>query len=112
LKIHRSLDFGGAGGIIGDESDGSSGLKHRVALWAGAGFLIAGGWVLYAFATAPDYEIPMSSTERIVWAFARITCPIELADVYFYWVLLVNTVTYALIGLIVEMLRRKLKPAK
>jgi hypothetical protein len=106
------LEFGGIGGIIGNESGGGSGLKHRVTLWAGAGFLIACGWVLYAFATAPDYEIPMSPTERVLWTFACITCPIVLAGVYFYWVLLVNTVTYALVGTIVETLRRKLKPAK
>jgi hypothetical protein len=67
--------------------------------------------MLYAFATAPDYEIPMSPTERIVWIFARIPCPIVIAGVYFYWVLLVNTITYALIGLIVEILRLKLNRA-
>jgi hypothetical protein len=53
----------------------------------------------------------MSPTERIVWTFARITCPIVIAGVYFYWVLLVNTITYALIGLIVEILRLKLNRA-
>jgi hypothetical protein len=105
------LEFGRIGGIIGNESSGSSGLK-RITIWAGAGFLIAFGWVLYAFATAPDYEIPMSPTGRVVWTLARITCPILLAGVYFYWVLLLNTVTYALVGLIVETLRRKLKVAK
>ena len=54
----------------------------------------------------------MTPTERAVWAFARITCPIVFTGVYFYWVLLVNTVTYALVGLIVETLRLKLNPAK
>ena len=68
--------------------------------------------MLFAFATAPDYEISMTPTERLVWTFARITCPVVLAGVYFYWVLLVNTVTYALVGLIVETLRGKLKQAK
>ena len=53
----------------------------------------------------------MSPTERIVWTFARITCPIVIAGVYFYWVLLVNTITYALIGLTVEILRLKLNRA-
>lgn len=80
-------------------------MKRRITIWAGAGFLIACCWVLYAFATAPDYEIPM-------WTFARITCPAVLAGLYFYWVLLINVVTYAIVGLIVEALRRKWKPVR
>ena len=87
-------------------------MKRRITIWAGAGFLVACCWVLYAFATAPDYEIPMTSMERVVWTFARITCPAVLAGVYFYWVLLINAVTYAVVGLIVEALRRKWKPAR
>jgi uncharacterized RDD family membrane protein YckC len=97
--------------LIGAESSGS-GVKRRIIIWASTGLLVAGCWSLYAFATAPDYEIPMTLTERFVWTLACITCPIVLAGVYFYWVLIANAATYALVGLIVETLRRKLNPAK
>jgi hypothetical protein len=43
---------------------------------------------------------------------ARVTCPIGILGSYFaiglYWVLLANLATYALVGLTVETLRRKL----
>jgi hypothetical protein len=86
-------------------------LKLPIIIWAQVGLLVACGWVLYAFAKLPDYEIPMTSTERFVWTLACITCPVLIAGVRFYWVPLANTVTYALVGVIVEMLRRKLKRA-
>jgi hypothetical protein len=60
----------------------------------------------------PRYEIPMTSMERFVLILACITCPTVLAGIYFYWVLIANAATYALVGLIVETLRRKLNPAK
>jgi uncharacterized RDD family membrane protein YckC len=87
-------------------------VKRRIIIWASAGLLVASCWTLYAFATAPDYEIPLTSTERVVHTLACVTCPIVLAGVYFYWVIIANAATYALIGLIVEMLRRKFHPAK
>src|ERR1035438_3331395 len=54
--------------------------------------------------------IQMSSTEPIL-TLARFTCPVVFAGSYFhfglrfYWVLLANAATYALVGLIVETLR-------
>jgi len=91
---------------------GGGGVKRKIVIWASTGFLVASCWTLYAFATAPDYEIPMTSMGRLVWALACVTCPIMLAGVYFYWVLIANAAIYALIGFMMEMLRRKLDPAK
>ena len=88
-------------------------MKYRVALWAAIGFLVAGCWALYAF---PSF-LPTTAGETLLYAFARLTQPIVLIGTYFhfgirfYWVLLANTATYALLGLIVESLRRKLDPA-
>jgi hypothetical protein len=28
-------------------------MKYRIAMWASAGFLVAGYWAVYAFATMP-----------------------------------------------------------
>jgi hypothetical protein len=81
-------------------------MKYRIARWASVGFLVAGFWALYFFPTAPV------QAEPIVWTLARLTCPIAFASFYFhfpigvYWVLVANAATYALVGLIVETLRR------
>jgi hypothetical protein len=88
-------------------------MKHRIAMWAGAGFLVAGFWAIYFFPTA----IPIISAKPIVWTLARLTCPIASAGFYFhfpltiYGALLANTATYALIGLIIETLRPQPKQA-
>ena len=89
-------------------------MKYRIAMWASAGFLVAGCWALYAFAR----PIPITAADPIVWTLARLTCPVVLASfyfhfgIYFYWVLLANAATYALVGLIVETLRQQLNQAK
>jgi hypothetical protein len=85
-------------------------MKFRIGVWALVGCLVAGGWFLYASARVT----PITSAEPIVWTLTRLTQPIIFASFYFhfgvlfYWVLLANTATYALIGLLVEVLRRKL----
>lgn len=84
-------------------------MKRTIAIWASVGFFVAGFWALYFFPTAQVQAQPMA------WTFARLTCPIAFASVYFnfpigvYWVLLANAATYALVGLIAETLRRQLK---
>jgi hypothetical protein len=89
-------------------------MKYQIAMWAGAGFLVAGCWALYAFSRA----IPITSAEPVVCTLTGLTQPIVLLGFYFhfgirfYWVLLANCFTYALIGLMVETLRRQLNHAK
>jgi hypothetical protein len=88
-------------------------MKTRIAVWACMGFLATGFWGLY-FANA-DKRKPIGP---LVDAVARITQPIATAVVpyvhsrvglhSFLWM---NAATYALIGLIVEALRRKLNHA-
>ena len=85
-------------------------MKYRIGIWAGAGFLIAACWALYAFATTPP---ALTSADRIV-TLVRLTCPITLLSFYplsLYWVLLANAAAYALVGLIVETVRQRLNHA-
>jgi hypothetical protein len=85
-------------------------MKHRIAMWAGAGFLIAGFWALYALSTTP----PALTSGDPMMTLVRLTCPIAFFSSYpisVYWVLLANAATYALVGLVVETLRRQLKHA-
>jgi hypothetical protein len=76
-------------------------MKLRIAIWAGAGALVALFWAVYASATFP-MQIAL---ERVAWALISLTCPVALARNYalnFYWVLLANAAVYGLVGLTVE----------
>ncbi|HKS95039.1 MAG TPA: hypothetical protein VJV74_02775 [Terriglobia bacterium] len=83
-------------------------MKYRIAMWAGAGLLIAGCWGIY-FAWASK-NMPIAPS---VYTLARVTCPVAIAGWYFplslYFVLAANAATYALVGLAVEMLRRQFR---
>ena len=86
-------------------------MKRRIAIWASVGFLVAGCWALYAFATTPP---PITSASPIM-ILVRLTCPITLLSSYplsLYLVLLANAATYALAGLIVETLRLQFRRAQ
>ncbi|MFZ0199366.1 MAG: hypothetical protein WB523_00655 [Candidatus Sulfotelmatobacter sp.] len=87
-------------------------MKCRIAMWASAGFLIAGLWALFAVATFPSTNERM----RDVWTLVCLTCPVAIAGRHYpislYAVLAANAVTYALLGLIVEKLRGQLHHAK
>ena len=87
-------------------------MKYRIPIWTGAGFLIAGFWALFAIATFPS----TSERMRDVWPLISLTCPVAIAGKHYpisvYEVLAANAVTYALIGVIVEPLRRQLHHAK
>ncbi len=86
-------------------------MKYRIGIWALVGFSVVGFWALFAFATFP------STNERLrdVWTFVCITCPIAISGMHhpisLYETLAVNAVTYALVGLIVETVRRQLRHA-
>lgn len=86
-------------------------MKHRIAIWASAGFLVAVGWAVY-FAVA-NKEVP---TARLVYVLTRATCPIAIAGAHFpmsmYFVFLANAATYALLGLVVGTLRQQFGHAR
>jgi hypothetical protein len=82
-------------------------MKRRIVLWATAGLLVGTAWVVYAFLTAPDYEVALSVSDRVIQAIAYVTCPIIAVGVRFYWVPLVNAVSYALAGFLFESIRKK-----
>jgi hypothetical protein len=89
-------------------------MKRRVAIWASAGFLVAGCWAVYAFVTSPDSFL-MILREPVVRATLYLSCPISYAGRYYPiglgWVLVVNAATYAAIGMIVEAFRLRPKPS-
>ena len=86
-----------------------TGATFRIAMWATAGFLVAVGWGIY-FATK-DKGIPI---EPIVYDLARLTQPAAALLLYLNprstlglrTVVLENAAVYALMGFIVEAIRR------
>jgi hypothetical protein len=89
-------------------------MKHRIALWATAGFVVAGCWALYALASTP----PVMTSADPILALVEFTCPAVFASLHFhfalglYWSLLANAATYVLVGLIIEALRQRLNHAR
>jgi len=87
-------------------------MKYRIAIWASAGFLVAGFWALFAFATFPSTNERM----RDVWALVSLSCHVAIAGRHYpislYEAIAANAVTYALVGLIVETLRHQLHHPK
>jgi hypothetical protein len=81
-------------------------MKYRISIWAAAGFLVASGWAVYFFVRNKD--LPM---EPIVSALIRLSCPIAIVGSHYpvslYSAVAANVATYALVGLVVETLRRQ-----
>lgn len=86
-------------------------MKYRIAMWAIAGFFVAGVWALFAVATFP------STTERMrdVWMLVCVTYPIAMAGMHhpisLYETLVANAVTYGVVGLTIETFRKQLHHA-
>ena len=87
-------------------------MRYRIAMWAIAGFLLAGFWALFAIATFPSTPERM----RDVWTVVCITCPVAIVGMHYpislYVALVANAVTYGFIGLAVEVLRKQLHHAQ
>jgi hypothetical protein len=83
-------------------------MKSRIAIWAATGALVAAFWAVYIAITMQNLKYP----DSIGGVLIRITCPIALAShhaVSLYEVVAANIATYALVGLVVEIIRRKFR---
>lgn len=82
-------------------------------MWTIAGFLISAGWGLY-FATANK----ANPIEPAVYTLARLTQPVVAVTLSYFdfphglsWTVAANAASYALAGLIVEGIRKRLHHA-
>lgn len=101
------LEIGTTCATIKPQTGGCS-MKCRITVWASAGLLVAVCWVIYGILSKP----PALTSADPILPLVRLTCPISNLGFYplkLYWVLLANAATYALLGLIVETLRRRLR---
>jgi hypothetical protein len=82
-------------------------MKYRIAMWSAAGFLVASGWAIYFLVRNKDLPI-----EPMVFTLVRLSCPIAIVGSHYpvslYFALAANVATYALVGLVVETVRRQL----
>ena len=86
-------------------------MKYRIAAWSSVGLLVAGCWEIYAIVSMP----PALTSADPILPLVRLTCPITLVSSYplsLNWVLVANAATYALLGLILETLRRRMRRAQ
>lgn len=90
-----------------DQDSGRRSMRFRIAMWVAAGFLVANGWAVYFLVTSKNRPI-----EPIVSTLVRITCPVAIVGLHYpvslYSALVANVATYALVGLVVEILRQQL----
>ena len=81
-------------------------MKTRVMIWAAVGFSIAAFWAMYWFVAPPAPANPvllMAAKLTQPFAFATLRLQFGLSV---YWALVANAVTYGLVGLLVETVRR------
>ena len=90
-----------------NQKSGRCNVKYRIAIWAAAGFLVASGWAVYFLVASKNHPI-----EPIVSTLVRLTCPIAIVGSHYpvslYSALVANAATYALFGLVIDILRRQL----
>lgn len=90
-----------------EQKSGRCSVKYRIAMWAAVGFLVASGWAIYFSAASKGHPI-----EPIVSTLVRLTCPVAIVGSHYpvslYSALVANVATYALVGLVLEILRRQL----
>jgi hypothetical protein len=81
-------------------------MKYRIAIWAAAGLVVAGGWAVYFLVASKDHPIA-----PLIQTIVRLTCPVAIVGSHYpvsvYLALVANVATYALVGLIVEAVRRQ-----
>ncbi len=89
---------------------GVAGVKNRIAAWAGAGCLVASFWVVFFLFYPRTWPVG-----RITWTLAAVSQPVALVGHFglrWYTVVLANAATYAMLGLLLELLRRQPAAAK
>jgi len=84
-------------------------MKHRIILWAGAGFLIASCFVLFTFLMSPESLNAMlhnSAGKALAFVCAPVVFTLrQHFAIAFWWVPPSTAATYAIFGVIAELLR-------
>ncbi|HWC16064.1 MAG TPA: hypothetical protein VG498_03590 [Terriglobales bacterium] len=84
-------------------------MRRRIALWSLVGLIVACAWVVFTMSLEPATLLRLEHG-RYFWTVADITAPVALLRQYpikYYWVVLLNGLAYALVGLAFELVRRR-----
>jgi len=82
-------------------------MTRRIALWSFVGF-VACGWVVFTESLDPATLLRLEQG-RFFWNVADITAPVALLRHYplkYYWVVLLNGLACAMVGLAFEVARQ------
>lgn len=75
-------------------------MKRRIGFWAMVGLAVASAWVIIGLLTWPHYNLGQ-------WTITAITAPSALVGrmmpLSYYWFILLNGVSYAVVGLATEL---------
>ncbi len=80
-------------------------MKGRIAIWTVVGGLVVGLWSMYLFTVQGEQR-------GFVSVLLDLTCPIAIARPHplsIFVVILANALTYALVGLAIESIRRPIR---
>jgi len=83
-------------------------MTRRIALWSLVGFIVACVWVVFTMSLEPATLLRLEHG-RYFRTVADVTLPISLLGHYpikYYWVVLLNAATYALVGFAIELMWR------
>ena len=84
-------------------------MMRRVGTWAVCGFVVAGFWVLLGLFLGPGVNFGH-------WMIVTVTAPASMVGrrtpMTFYEFMLLNAAIYAVLGLVAELARMILKPAR
>jgi len=77
-------------------------MNRRISLWALIGLAVACGWVLVGMVAGPGYNLGRSTVVAITAPASLLGRRIPLA---FYWFIVLNAASFALVGLATEVFR-------
>lgn len=83
-------------------------MTRRIALWSLVGFVVACAWVVFTMSVKPATMLQLEH-ERYFRSVVDITLPVAMLDHYplkYFWVVVLNALTYALVGFAIELLWR------
>lgn len=87
-------------------------MKHRIAMWALMGFIVACGWALFAMASGPEQFLSTLRTPAVSAAL-YVSCPLLAMlrhnQLHLWLALVINTATYLVVGTAVESVRFRRK---
>lgn len=79
-------------------------MGRKIGIWALVGIIVACCWVVIGIVVGPSYNLGRSTLVLITAPASFLGRRVPLT---FYWFILLNAATYAVVGLGIEVVRRQ-----